>query len=222
MRVPILPLLLLLGLAAAGARAAVITQDAEGRYQALLAAAKTSAPNVDWGQLRWAYADRPNFQAFAQSAARRQMLQAANASNCKAALPTARAVIEEDYVDVDAHFIAAYCEESTGDAAASKLDRDIAVGLVKSIQTGDGRTADTAFTPITVDEEYALMRALGLKVESQALVREAVHSYDVLHTVNEKGERGAYWFLIDRVLAAEATALTPGAVSEGGPPDRAP
>jgi hypothetical protein len=222
MRLPILPVALALCLAGAAARGAVITQDAEGRYQAMLAAAKAAAPNVDWASLRRAYAERPGFQVFGQSAARRQMLQAANATNCKDALPSAKAVIEEDYVDADAHFIAAFCEDAAGDVTASKLDRDIAVGLVKSIQTGDGLTPDTAFTPITVDEEYAVMRALGLQVESQALVQQGGHSYDVLHTLNEKGERGAYWFAIDRVLAAEAKSLTPGAVSEGGPPDRAP
>ncbi|MEJ0064967.1 MAG: DUF4919 domain-containing protein [Caulobacteraceae bacterium] len=213
---------LALNLAAASASAAVITQDAEGRYQALLAEAKANAPNVDWASLRLAYAARPGFQVFAQSSARRQMLQAANASNCKDALPSARAVIAEDYVDVDAHFIAAYCEESSGDASESRLERDIAVGLVKSIQTGDGLTAETAFTPITVDEEYAMMRALGLRVESQALAQQGGHSYDVLHTLNDKGERGAYWFLIDRVLAAEAKSLAPGAASEGAPPSQVP
>jgi len=222
MRFPILPFAIALSLAAASASAAVISQDAEGRYQAMLAEAKANAPNVDWASLRLAYAQRPGFQVFAQSAARRRMLQAANAANCKDALPAAQAVIAEDYVDADAHFVAAYCEDGAGDASVSKLEREIAVGLIRSIQTGDGLTPDAAFTPITVDEEYALMRALGLKVESQALVQQGGHSYDVLHTLNDKGERGAYWFAIDRVLAAEAVALTPGAVSEGGPPGRSP
>jgi hypothetical protein len=222
MRVPMPLLAVALSLAAASASAAVISQDAEGRYQAMLAEAKANAPNVDWATLRLAYAQRPGFQVFAQSAARRRMLQAANAANCKDALPAAQAVIAEDYVDADAHFVAAYCEDGAGDTSVSRLDRDIAIGLIKSIQTGDGLTPDAAFTPITVDEEYAVMRALGLKVESQALVQQGGHSFDVLHTLNEKGERGAYWFAIDRVLAAEAAALPPGAVSEGGPPGRSP
>ena len=173
MRVPLLSFALALSLLGAASSAAVATQDAEGRYQALLAAAKAAAPNVDWAQLREAYAGRPSFQVFVRSDARRQMLQAANASNCKDALPSAKAVIEENYVDADAHFIAAFCEDAAGDATSSKLDRDIAVGLVKSIQTGDGLTPDTAFTPITVDEEYALTRALGLQVASQSLIQPA-------------------------------------------------
>ena len=215
-------LALALSLAATSAGAVVITQDAEGRYQALLAAAKANAPNVDWGELRLAYADRPGFKLFAQSAARRQMLQAANAADCAQALPSARAVIAEDYVDADAHMVAAYCEEAAGDAIAAKLDRDIGAGLLSSIQTGDGLSPGSAFTVIDVDEEYALTRALGLTVASQALVHQGGHSYDAVQTTDEKGQRATYYFLVDRVLAAEAAAMQPGAVSEGGPPSRAP
>ena len=207
---------------AAGAVRADVAQDPERRYQTLLTAAKANAPNADWAELRMAYAGRPGFQVLSQSAARRQMLDAANASNCKEALPSARAVIAEDYVDPDAHLVAAFCEEAAGDGAASRLDRDIGVGLIRSIETGDGLSAATAFTPINVDEEYALMRALGQKVESQDLVRQGGHAYDVLSTQDQKGQRGSYWFAIDRVLAAESAALTPGAISEGGPPSRTP
>jgi hypothetical protein len=218
----LLPILLAAALSASIASAAAPAQDPEARYQALLTEAKANAPNVDWAELRLAYASRPGFQVISQSAARTQMLQAANASNCKDALPSARAVMAEDYVDADAHMVAAFCEDAAGDAAASKLDRDIGVGLIRSIETGDGLSAATAFTPITVDEEYALMRALGQTVQSQDLVRQGGHAYDVLSTLDEKGQRGAYWFVIDRVLAAESAALAPGAVSEGGPPSRTP
>ena len=144
------------------------------------------------------------------------------AAEVTAAEVTAVEVTAVEVVDADAHMVAAFCEDAAGDGAASKLDRDIGVGLIRSIETGDGLSAASAFTPITVDEEYALMRALGQKVQSQDLVRQGGHAYDLLSTLDEKGQRGAYWFVIDRVLAAESAALTPGAVSEGGPPSRTP
>jgi hypothetical protein len=203
-----LPFALALSLAAAAAGAAVVTPDAETRYQALLAAAKASAPNADWGQLRLAYADRPGFKVFTQSAARRQMLEAANAGNCAQALQSARAAIEEAYVDADAHMVAAYCEDAAGHPVAAKLDRDIGAGLLESIKTGDGLSPATAFTVIDVDEEYALTRALGLKVASQTLMQQAGHAYDVLDAANDKGQRATYYFLVDRVLAAEGAATT--------------
>jgi len=210
MRRIILPFALALSLVAAAADAAVTTQDAEGRYLALLAAAKASAPNANWGELRLAYADRPNFKVFTQSAARREMLEAANVGNCAQALQSARAVIAEAYVDADAHLVAAYCEEAAGSPVAAKLDRDIGAGLLESIKTGDGFSPATAFTVIDVDEEYALTRALGLKVASQTLLQQGGHSYDVLQATNDKGQRATYYFLVDRVLAAEAAVTTMG------------
>lgn len=196
--------------------------DPEADYQALLAQAKAHAPNVDWQALRIAYAQRPSFQVFSQSAARRDMFAALDKSDCTQALPAAKAVIAESYIDADAHLVAAFCEDAAGDTAAATLDRDIGDGLVHSIETGDGLSPGGAFTVINVDEENSVMRALGLKVTQQSLIRDGGHSYDALTTVDDKGQTATYYFLIDRVLAAEARALTPGSVSEGGPPDRTP
>jgi len=122
----------------------VAAPDAEARYQALLAAAKAAAPNADWAALRLAHSERPGFLAIAQSGARRQMLEAG--ADCKVALPSAKAAIAENYVDPDAHFVAAFCEDAAGDAVAASLDRDIGRGLISSIETGDGFSAATAFT----------------------------------------------------------------------------
>ena len=208
--------------AAAPAPATALADDTETHYQALLAAAKATAPNADWGALRLAYSRRPGFRALAQSGAKRQMFEAAQRSDCATALPAARAVLAEAYIDIDAHMVAAFCEDAAGDKTASQLDRDIGAGLVASIETGDGLTAASAFTPIDVDEEYALMRALGAHVTDQALVQQGGHSFDALTAIDQAGHKATYYFLIDRVLAAESAALKPGSVSEGGPPGRSP
>lgn len=197
-------------------------EDPEARYQALLAAAKASAPQSDWLGLRIAFAQRPAFKALGQDVAKGEMFKAVEAGDCAKALTEAKAVIAEAFVDADAHLVAAFCDDKMGDAADATWERDVGVGLLKSIETGDGLTPGEAFTPIDVDEEYALIRARGLKVTNQTLVQQGGHSYDALTTVNDKGESATYYFLIDRVLAAEAAAMTPGAVSEGGPPDRGP
>jgi hypothetical protein len=210
------------GLTAAAAAHAAPDGDTEAAYQALLAHAKASAPDADWGALRLAYSRRPSFKPFGQSDARRAMLQSAEKSDCVAALPAARAVLAEAYVDIDAHMVAAFCEDAAGDKAAARLDRDIGAGLVASIHTGDGLSPASAFTPIDVDEEYALMRALGARVTDQAMIQSGGHAYDALTTRNAQDQKITYYFLIDRVLAAESAALRPGAVSEGGPPDRSP
>jgi hypothetical protein len=196
--------------------------DPEAAWQALLAQAKADPGAVDWQALRFAYAARPTFTPFTQSAAKRTMFQAAEKGDCAAALPAAKALIEERYIDADAHMVAAFCQENGGDPAGAQVERAIGAALIHSIETGDGRTPSTAFTVIDVDEEYSTLRALGLHVTSQTLISKVGHSYDALATTDEKGQTATYYFLVDRVLAAEAASLRPGSVSEGGPPGRSP
>ncbi|HEY3800881.1 MAG TPA: hypothetical protein VGL58_21210 [Caulobacteraceae bacterium] len=191
---------------------------AEAHWEDLLAQAQANAPNVDWQALRVAYAERPGFVADRPNVEKEAMFKAIEIGDCARATEQAKGVIAEAYVDADAHLIAAYCDEKAGDAKAATLERDIGLGLLTSIQTGDGKSTASPFTPIDVDEEYALIRARGLRVTSQSLLQENGHSYDALATVDDKGHAQTYYFLIDAVLALEAAALKPGDVSEGGPP----
>lgn len=218
----LLALALLAGVSLAGAVRADAVTDPDQRYQALLAEAKAKAPNADWLGLRIAYSQRRDFKVISQSAARRRMLQAAEKGDCADALPAAEAALDENWVDIDAHMVAAWCEDAAGRDSAARRDRDIGAGLARSIETGDGRSTATAFTPIDVDEEYALMRALGRKVTGQLLVEDGGHSYDSLTTVDQAGHVATYYFLVDRLLALESQALRPGTLSEGGPPGRSP
>ncbi len=61
------------------------------------------------------------------------------------------------------------------------------------------------------------MRALGAHVTDQALVQSNGHAYDALTAVDQAGHKATYYFVIDRVLAAEAAALTAGLGQRGRP-----
>ncbi len=200
---------------------AATPDDPEARYQALLAVAKDAAPDADWTALRLAYAARPGFHAFSDSEARQRMFAALAANDCGSALGDARSVMDDDYVDPDAHLVAAYCEEKAGDTRASQLDRDVGAGLIASIETGDGLTPPSAFTVISLAEEASVLRAKGLAVRGRARVSEAGHTYDVITATDAGGQDATYYFNVDRLVDAPPV-LAPGDVSEGGPPGRSP
>ncbi len=191
--------------------AEAVANDAEGKYLALLSAAGRNPGSVDWQALRFAYADSPDFDLLGQGteAMRREMIQAYNKGEFAGALDKAKQIIDKVYVDLDAHWVAAAASKHLGDAAAAQREHDITANLMKSIMTGDGLTQARAFTVITVHEEYALLHILGLDVARQALVNENGHGYDVMSTTDSGGNSQDYYFLIDRVLAAEERALTP-------------
>jgi hypothetical protein len=204
-RIVVLLCLLLVPIASAEAN------DAEDKYQVLLQAAKDNPATVDWQALRFAYADCPDFDLLgdASSAARHDMFQAFEDGNFPLALAQARVIINRVYVDIEAHRIAAIGYKHAGDLKSFAAEKSISESLMNSVMTGDGLTPKTAYTVISVQEEYELLHALGLKVTRQALAKIDSHAYDVMTTEGHDGVAGDYYFLIDRVLAAEARALSP-------------
>jgi hypothetical protein len=203
-------LLLVLALAPAGP-AAAFDGASEARYQTLLASAKTGAQAADWAALRLAYADSAEFDLTGDRTdkPRKAMFAALNTGDDKAALAEAKLILDQDYVDIDAHVAANLAYQHLGDAAAAKREHDIVVGLLRSIRTGDGSSPASAFTVISVGEEYAMMRAFAMKVSGQALVQKAGHSYDKLDVTDADGKAMSFYFLIDGIIAAEGLALKP-------------
>ncbi len=183
--------------------------EANDRYLALLHAARSGHGPVDWQALRIAYAESDAFDLddLGTATLRRGMFQALNDENDATALSYAKKIIDNTYIDIDAHRVAAIAYKALGDGESAAIEQEIASGLIKSVMTGDGQTPETAFSVITVHEEYAVVHALGRDVTRQALISEGGHSYDMLETVDAAGNTRSYYFLIDRVLAAEAALL---------------
>jgi hypothetical protein len=203
-------LLFLFALAPA-APAAAFDGASEMRYQTLLTAAKAGGGAIDWGALRLSYADSAEFNLSGDrtDAARKAMFQAINASDDKGALAQAKLILDQDYVDIDAHVVSDVAYQHLGDAASAKREHDIVLGLLRSVRTGDGATPATAFTVISVGEEYAVMRAFDMTVSDQALIQNAGHSYDLLNVTDADGKPQRFYFLIDRIIAAEGASPKP-------------
>jgi hypothetical protein len=198
-------------LAGAGASAADPTADAH--YQSLLAAAKAADPAaVDWQALRFAYADSSAFDLMGErtNAARHAMFDALNKDDNKSVIEQANKILDADFVDIDAHVALDLAYQATGQSAASAREHQIARDLLKSVHTGDGTSPEQAFTVISVGEEYATMRAFAMQVTGQALLDAPPHSYDRLTATDAAGKTHAFFFLVDRVLAAESVLMKSG------------
>jgi Domain of unknown function (DUF4919) len=187
---------------------AAATSDADSRYRNLLTAAKSGQP-VDWQALRFAYAEGSGFDLLGTKSAetRKAMNEALQSNDYAGALVHANLILDQNYVDIDAHVIIDIANTKLGNADEAKKHHSIVIGLLQSIRTGDGKTPETAFTVITVHEEYSLIRIFGLRRQSQALIADGGHHYDVLDVVNKEGQSQKLYFQVDRVLAAEAALL---------------
>lgn len=203
-------LVAVLAVAGLSGTARAAPDDADTRYKTMMTAAKADPATADWRALRFAFADTHDFMdlTFSLTDTRKKMLAARRIGDFKEVLAQAEAIIAKDYVDGQAHLFAYIAMDALKQPDAAR-ERAVAVAIFKSIETGDGLTSVTAFTVVSVAEEYELMSARQRQVTRQSLQNINGHAYDVLETVGRNGDAVSYYFQIDKVMAAEAKMFAP-------------
>ena len=117
---------------------------ADSRYQILVEKLKSGDRNVDFKELRLAYADSPRGPD--TDVQKKAMMAALSARDFAAALKDADVVLAGDYADMDAHFVAYVANRETRAAEQAEFHQFALKGLLKSItDSGDGKTPETAF-----------------------------------------------------------------------------
>lgn len=168
-------------------------------YATLLSALKTGNTNIDYARLRLSYVDSPERKkAKDLSVQEKAMSQALESKDFAAALKNAEAVLDNEYVNLDAHFVAFVAQRELGDAAKAEFHRTVYRGLIDSIRnSGDGKSPEKAWVIISVHEEYVMLRAMGLRPSGQSLVEKDGHAYDVMKAKYEGGTEETFYFNTD-------------------------
>jgi hypothetical protein len=177
------------------------TQPAKNAYASLLERAKRSDPTLDFKELRMAYTETKDYSPYSNDReALRAVVAALVSKEYDKALTQADKILSSNYVDINAHFGAFAAHKALQHADQSAFHRFMFDGLLKSVvNSGDGKTEETAFIVISTDEEYVLFDFLGLRPTGQALVNKDGHSYDKMTAVDPKtNQTVVYFFNIDK------------------------
>jgi len=170
---------------------------ATARYDDLVAKLEAGDKNVNFKDLRLAYADSTGGPD--TDPQKKAMMVALNSKNFEEALKNADIVLAGDYADMDAHFVEYVANRELHNADRSDFHKFVLQGLLNSITgSGDGKSFETAFQVIEVHEEYVLLRFMGLMPSKQSFAKKNGHSFDVLEAVNPKSnEKVTLYFNID-------------------------
>jgi hypothetical protein len=193
------------GLRAAALIFALVCLAVPGRaasYEELVAQAKQGG-SVDYAALRAAYADSQSYDPYNTAIAtlRGPMQKAFAESDCESAIRQGEAILEKNYVFIDAHVILDTCHRRLGQTVPSERHKAVARGLIRAIlSSGDGKTPETAFAVISVSEEYTIIGVRGARRVQQALINKDGHAYDLMTVQNRSGEKEQLYFNIDRVM----------------------
>jgi hypothetical protein len=170
-------------------------------YETLLERVKKQDTSVNFTDLRLAYTETKEYNPYAgQTDDRKAMFAALNAKDYAAALAASEKMLAANYIDMNAHFGAFVSHRELGHTEKSDFHKYVFQNLIKSVtDSGDGKTMETAFVVISVDEEYVWFNFNGLRVTNQSLVDEKGHRYDRMTATDPKTDQTAsYYFNIDK------------------------
>jgi len=194
-------ILVVLGLLAVAALPpATAAQDQPSEYATLLASLKAGKTDIDYTRLRLSYMDSPEYKAAKDtSKSEDAMTEELNKKDYPSALKDAEAVLESNYVNIDAHYVALVANREMGAMDKAEFHRTVFRGLINSIRnSGDGKSLETAWVVINVHEEYVVLRVLGFKPSGQSLVNQNGHAYDVMKVKSiENGTEQTFYFNVD-------------------------
>jgi hypothetical protein len=175
-------------------------------YNTLVDKLKSGDTSIDFKALRIAYSQTRDYSPYGSDRdSQAAMFEAAKSKKYKDAIKEADKILKNNYVDMEAHITEAIAYRELGDTAKADLHKAIGNGLVNSVlNSGDGKSAKTAYVVISTGEEYTILRALGLRPASQSLDHIDGHTFDVMTGTNPKtNETVKIFFNIDIVWAAE-------------------
>jgi len=187
-----------------------IARAAEPSYDDYVAQVKAGKLDIDYTAFRMAYAASPKYEPYgAASVLIGQMKKAYTAGDCSAAMAHAKEIFEVNLVQIDAHFVAALCQRKAGNEEEARRAHAMLMGLVKSVLgSGDGKSPETAFVVIGLDEEYSVMAALALTLVRQALVNHGGSAFDRMEVKKrDSDEIVTLYFNVDRLQAQMARSL---------------
>ena len=125
-----------------------------------------------------------------------ELTKAANGSYEADVAKLAYDILEHDYTSIAAH--TALSKNLSIYPKVREFHAAVRDALVKSIiNSGDGKSTETAMYVIGVAEEYAALEELGLIQESQRLEQKGSRHYDVFVASDSTGEKRDVYFAVD-------------------------
>jgi hypothetical protein len=161
--------------------------EAKSQYDVLVERVKNADPAVDFKELRIAYTKTPQYDPNKNDTRKLEMLKALSNNDNLKAIEYAKKVLADNYVNIRAHMTCATAYKMLGNEDKAKFHKHVFEGLISSIiYPGCGKSLETPFMVISVEEEYVILEVLELKLEKQELLTANGHHYDRLQVINPK------------------------------------
>jgi len=166
-------------------------QKAYDNYEDIL---KKDLNEIDFFELRMAYTRSNYYRPYSRRSGVTELSNLLDEGKYQEVIDKALKLLVPNFVDINFHSIVLSAAEKLNNEKLISFHSFILNKLLKSIlNSGDGKTPETAYVVINVDEEYALLSSLGLERIGQFLLNNK-QGYDLLIVVDSEGNQSKIYF----------------------------
>lgn len=181
---------------------------ARQKYDALKIRAMSGDTTVDWQELRLSAQVAGVNGGFDWREANKKAMAAFASKDYAAMLKYAREITEHNIANPDGHFAAMVAYKYLGQPEKQAKEKGFVDAIVKSIvNSGDGKSAKTAYFAVTTSEEYFMLQILGYRPKTQALAHVDGHDFDDMTVLGDGNKEYELWFNTDTDMQIMAQGL---------------
>jgi hypothetical protein len=160
--------------------------------------------NAPYYEIRISYSESAFYSPYKNPEDIEEMRKLFNANKNEEVVQITKKSIQKYFAELDFHYFSMAAYKKLNNENAYKWHKYVLYRLLDSIfDSGDGKSTKTAFTVITVREEYAFMGLVGIEHGSQHLINEDGHSYDMFEVKkSESYKANKVYFNIDISMAS--------------------
>ena len=179
-------------------------------YDQLVAQAEAGKVPVDYTVLRMAYVTSAHYDPYSARvrAPFEAMWKAFTSGDCTTALAKSDDLLKINYTYISAHAVRGECFNRAGDHVRAAIEDAVGRGLDESLMGSGVGTMAKPYVAISLNEEGYVLAAKGIAKETQSLVNNGGHMYDLIEGTDTKtGHKTGVLFQIDGIFAGETRSL---------------
>ena len=116
-----------------------------------------------------------------------------------------QAMLSVDYTSLFAHKYLQQTYKIVGDTINRNKYHDIEFGLLNSIiKSGDGKSCETGWHVIQIEEEYFILNMIDAEFKEQSITKGGKNICDKMIAKTEQGETETYYFEANKVFEMES------------------
>lgn len=125
--------------------------------------------------------------------------------NYQGVINLTKAMLSIDYTSMFAHKYLQQTYKILGDTTNRNKYHDIEFGLLYSItRSGDGKTCETGWHVVQIEEEYFILNMLGANLQKQSTSSGGKNNCDKMDVMTEERETRTYYFEANKIFEMES------------------